>query len=129
MQNDFNLSAFMLYLILMKKETKLTIVKVVHTIIWVCFNVVIFYMLYAAIANKLDIYMLIGYCLLFAEGVILLICNFFCPLTIIARRYSDSANENFDIYLPEWLAKYNKRIYTSIVLVIIIITVYRLLVN
>ena len=34
-----------------------------------------------------------------------------CPLTIVARRYSDSQLPNFDIYLPIWLARYNKHIY------------------
>jgi hypothetical protein len=38
----------------------------------------------------------------------------FCPLTVIARKYSDSTKANFDIFLPNWLAKYNKLIYTSI---------------
>ena len=38
----------------MKDETKLTLIKSIHTLIWVFFNVVIFYMLYAAIINRLD---------------------------------------------------------------------------
>jgi hypothetical protein len=33
---------------------------------------------------------------------------------------------NFDIYLPNWLARYNKQIYTSIVLIAIVILIYRL---
>ena len=110
----------------MTRETKLTIVKVVHTLIWLFFNFVIFYMLYAVIVNKIDVYLLVGYCLLALEGIILLIFNFFCPLTLVARKYSDSPKDNFDIYLPNWLAKYNKLIYTSIVMVIIIITICRL---
>jgi hypothetical protein len=34
----------------MKGEAKLTLIKVIHTLIWVFFNLVTFYMLYAAIA-------------------------------------------------------------------------------
>jgi hypothetical protein len=49
-----------------------------------------------------------------------------CPVTVLARRYSDSTKANFDIYLPEWLAKYNKLIYTLILIVVIFITVYQL---
>jgi hypothetical protein len=111
----------------MTKATKLIIIKTLHTIVWVFFNVVIFYMLYAVIVGKFDIWLVIGYVLLVLEGIILLICNFFCPLTIIARRYSDSTKDNFDIYLPNWLAKYNKLIYMCIVMVIIFITVWKLL--
>ncbi len=111
----------------MKNETKLTIIKIIHTGVWLFFNVVIFYMLYAVIVNKLDIWLWIGYGLFALETITLLAFKFFCPLTIIARKYSDSTKANFDIYLPHWLAKYNKLIYTSILVIIIILTVYQLL--
>ena len=107
-------------------STKLIVVKFIHTLIWVFFNIVIFYMLYAVIQNKLDVWLWIGYGLIFLEGLTLLVFKFFCPLTLIARRYSDSQEDNFDIYLPNWLAKNTKLIYTSIVVIIMIITAYRL---
>lgn len=34
--------------------------------------------------------------------------------------------DNFDIYLPNWLAKYNKLIYTIIFIIIVVILLYRL---
>jgi hypothetical protein len=34
-----------------------------------------------------------------------------CPLTDMAARYTDERAENFDIYLPLWLARNNKRIF------------------
>jgi hypothetical protein len=49
-----------------------------------------------------------------------------CPLTIVARHYSDSTKENFDIYLPNWLAKHNKVLYTCFLGIIIVILIYRL---
>lgn len=110
----------------MQKETKLILVKLLHTMVWLFFNVVIFYMLYAVISNKIDIWLWIGYGLVLLEGLVLLLFRFFCPLTLIARKYSDSTKDNFDIYLPNWLAKYTKLIYTSIMVLITIITVYRL---
>ena len=33
------------------------------------------------------------------------------PLTAVAARYTDDRRANFDIYLPEWLARYNKQIF------------------
>jgi hypothetical protein len=83
-------------------------------------------MLYAVITNRLDRWLWIGYGLFVLEGVVLLIFSFYCPLTIVARRYSDSTKDNFDIYLPNWLAKYTKLIYTFILMVIIVITIYQL---
>lgn len=34
-----------------------------------------------------------------------------CPLTSVAARYTDDRRDNFDIYLPRWLAKHNKLIF------------------
>ena len=111
----------------MQNETKLIIIKTTHTLIWLFFNAVIFYMLYAAIVNKIDYWIWIGYGLFIVEGITLLSYKFYCPLTIMARQYSKSTKDNFDIYLPNWLAKYTKLIYTTILLITIIITIYQLL--
>ncbi len=111
----------------MKAETKLIMIKFVHTVIWLFFNFVIFYMLYAAIVNKLDLRLWLGYGLIFLEGITLLIFKSMCPVTLLARRYSDSAKDNFDIYLPEWLARNNKLLYSLILIFVIVITFYQLL--
>ncbi|MHC1775487.1 MAG: hypothetical protein AB9834_08750 [Lentimicrobium sp.] len=111
----------------MSNKTKLILIKLVHTLVWLFFNFVIFYMLYAVIINKLDLWLWIGYGLFVLEGIVLLVFNYFCPLTVMARKYSDSTKANFDIYLPHWLAKYNKQIYTSILGIIMLITVYQLI--
>ena len=34
-----------------------------------------------------------------------------CPLTDMAARYTDDRADNFDIYLPLWLASNNTRIF------------------
>jgi hypothetical protein len=104
---------------------KLTAIKSIHTIIWVFFNVVIFYMLYAVIAKKFDFRLWVCYGLIVLECITLLVFKLKCPLTLVAQQYSNSTKNNFDIYLPNWLAKYNKIIYTIIVVAILIITVYQ----
>lgn len=109
-----------------EEETNLTLIKIVHTLIWVFFNFVIFYMLYAVINIKLDVWLWLCYGLIILEGLVLLVFNKMCPLTIMARKYSSSQKHNFDIYLPEWLAKYNKQIYSGIVLITLVLTVYQL---
>ncbi len=111
----------------MKSVKKLTVIKIIHTLIWIFFNVVIFYMLYAVLVNKIDIWLWAGYGLFVLEGITLLAFKFFCPLTVMARKYSDSTKANFDIYLPNWLAKHNKLIYTTLLVIIFIITIYQLL--
>jgi hypothetical protein len=110
----------------MTNQSKLIAIKIVHTAIWIFFNIVIFYMLYAVTLGEIDYRLWIGYALIGIEVIVLLAFRFFCPLTVMARKYSDSLRSNFDIYLPEWLAKYNKQIYTIILMVIIGFTIYRL---
>ena len=90
------------------------------------YKVVIFYLFYAVIAGKIDKWIWIGLGLFLLEGLVLLVFKMKCPLTVVARRYSNSTKENFDIYLPNWVAKYNKLIYTSILLIVIAILIYRL---
>ncbi len=84
-------------------------------------------MAYAVFTNKIDKWVWIGIALILLEGIVLLIFKKMCPLTIIARKYSDLAKDNFDIYLPNWLAKYNKLIYTTFFITIVCGIIYRML--
>lgn len=110
----------------MTANSKLIAIKMLHTAIWIFYNIVIFYLLYAVISNKIDHWIWIGLGLIALEGLILLAFKKICPVTLIARKYSDSNKDNFDIYLPNWLARYNKLIYSIIVGIILVILVYRL---
>lgn len=110
----------------MNPHIKLTLIKTIHSIVWIFFNVVIFYLLFAVVTGKIDKWVWIGLASFAVEGIVLLIFRNTCPLTIIARRYSKSSKSNFDIFLPEWLAKYNKTIYSSLLGIIILILIYRL---
>jgi hypothetical protein len=104
----------------MNNTNKLHIIKSIHTLIWVFFNVVLFYMAYAVITNKINKFLWIGIGCIVVEWMVLLYFKWQCPLTILARKYSNSTRENFDIYLPNFLAKYNKPIYISFFIVIVI---------
>jgi hypothetical protein len=111
----------------MTNQSKLILIKTIHTIIWIFFNIVLFYMAYEVIFNKIDNFIWIGIGLITLEFVVLLFFKMMCPLTIVTRKYSDSTKENFDIYLPNWLAKYNKQIYTTFFIIIILGLIYRTL--
>ena len=45
-----------------------------------------------------------------AEVVILVANGWRCPLTAVAARFTEQRHDNFDIYLPLWLARHNKLI-------------------
>lgn len=110
----------------MNPNTKLISIKVLHTVIWIFFNIVIFYLLYAVVTDQIDYWVWIGLSCFVVEGIVLLIFKNYCPLTLWARKYSSSTRDNFDIYTPNWLARYNKLIYTSLLGVVILILIYQL---
>ena len=102
-------------------------IKLLHTVIWVFFVMVIGYIVYAGIANVLGPPVWIAIGLIVLEGVILLLNNGSCPLTPMAARYTDRREDNFDIFLPLWLARYNKQLFGGIFFLAAGLVVYRAL--
>ena len=49
--------------------------------------------------------------IVFVEILVLVFNSWSCPLTSVAARYTSERRDNFDIYLPEWLARHNKLIF------------------
>jgi polyferredoxin len=85
-------------------------VKLIHTAAWALFAGCIALIPVFAWARRFDVaFALIGLVLL--EVLILGANGWRCPLTAIAARYTDDRRDNFDIYLPEWLARHNKTIF------------------
>ena len=111
----------------MNNTHKLLFIKILHTIIWVLFVAVIFYIVYSGITDTVTTYTWIGIGVILGDGLVLLLFKMYCPLTVIARKYSDSQKDNFDIFLPNWLAKYNKQIFTSIFILGVLLVLYRVL--
>ena len=111
----------------MRKKRMLILIKTIHSIVWLFFNGVLIYLFYAGITNRIDGWVWAGLGCFVLEGAVLLLFKNYCPLTLVARKYSDSTKDNFDIYLPDWLARNTKRIYTSLVIFILLLTIYRAL--
>jgi hypothetical protein len=96
------------------KNGKLLLIKWVHTLIWVFFVTIIFYITYSGITGHINAFTWISIGLIIIEGIVLLVFKMYCPLTLMARNYSNSKKDNFDIFLPNWLARHNKLIFTTI---------------
>ena len=47
----------------------------------------------------------------------------------IAKKYLDGWKMGDDIYLPKWLAKYNREIFTPPLLIGLIIVIFRVIIN
>ena len=106
---------------------KLLTIKVLHTVIWTFFVLMILYILYSAFIDRIDTLTWIAIALIVVEGIILLINGWRCPLTILGENYSEQTDVGFDIFLPRWVAKNNKTIFTTIYSIGVILVIYRLL--
>ncbi|MCB9080709.1 MAG: hypothetical protein H6555_03250 [Lewinellaceae bacterium] len=109
----------------MTNAEKLFWIKVLHTIIWAFFAGLVFYILYAGLVDQVTTftYVAIGFVLL--EAATLLVFSWKCPLTIVAERYSAPVADNFDIFLPEWLARHNKSIFTTLFVIGLLLVGWR----
>lgn len=99
-------------------------IKLVHTAVWTVFATAIALIpIAAALAAWNAAAFLIG--LVFIECLILVANRMRCPLTGVAARYTDDRAPNFDIYLPAWVAQYNKHIFGPLYIMGVLFTLYR----
>jgi hypothetical protein len=90
------------------------------------FVVIIGYIVYAGVANKIDNLVWYAIGLVVLEGIILVMNKGSCPLTPWAARFTDAREDNFDIFLPQWLARHNKSIFSTIFAFGVALVIYRL---
>jgi hypothetical protein len=91
----------------------LTAIKLLHTLVW------------ALLAASILALPVVGLMRQFRRaailtGLVLLECSVLalnggkCPFTDLAARFTTDRAYNFDIYLPDWLAEYNKLIFGAL---------------
>src|SRR5512147_779247 len=105
-------------------STLLLAVKVVHTLIWAFFaGCIVAIPVYAWQGDLQTAWILIA--IVMIEVVVILLNRWRCPLTNVAARYTEERRDNFDIYLPLWLARHNKTIFGSLYAAALIFTLAR----
>lgn len=85
-------------------------IKLLHTAIWAIFAGSIVALPVVAILRRFHWVVIL-------TGLVLLECGVLalnggrCPLSDLARHFTADPADNFDIYLPNWLARHNKAIF------------------
>jgi hypothetical protein len=92
-------------------------VKVLHTGIWVFFVVCILAIPLFTILSRFGLAALFV-AIVGVEVIVLLVNGMTCPLTNVAAQYTSDRSPNFDIYLPQWLARNNKLIFGTLYIVV-----------
>lgn len=88
-------------------------IKLAHTAIWAFFAGCIVAIPIATWLGELDL-ALVLVAVVLLEVVILALNGMHCPLTGVAARYTSDRRDNFDIYLPLTIARYNKQIFGTL---------------
>ncbi len=91
----------------------LRLIKVAHTVVWALFVACIVALPIVVWRNNFRVAALLIAIVTF-EVLVLAVNRLRCPLTGIAARYTQDRRDNFDIYLPLWLARYNKQIFGAL---------------
>lgn len=94
----------------MNPNKKLLIIKSVHTLVWTLFAGSIMAIPVFTYFRNLPVAWGLS-CFVLMEVVILLVNRMRCPLTDVAATFTDDRRDNFDIFLPLWIARYNKQIF------------------
>jgi hypothetical protein len=98
------------------RSAALKTIKAAHTIVWALFagcTIAIPFAFWLG-KNRVSAWLI---AIVFVECAVLVVNRWRCPLTSVAERYTTDRRANFDIYLPEWLARHNKSIFGAIYLV------------
>ena len=94
----------------------LTTIKVLHTVVWALLAAAIVALPFLAAQGAFRWAAILSAAILI-ECVVLLANGWRCPMTDLAAKYTDDRSPNFDIYMPNWLARHNKTIFGSLFLV------------
>jgi hypothetical protein len=94
-------------------RSALKAVKVVHTVVWAFFAGCILALPLASWRGEHQAAAWLA-AIVLVEVVVLGFNRLRCPLTAVAARYTDDRRDNFDIYLPLWLARYNQIVFGSL---------------
>jgi len=92
---------------------RLVAIKAMHTAVWAFFAACIVALPVAGWLKRFDTAAAMGGCVLL-ECAVLALNRGKCPLTPMAARYTSDRSPAFDIYLPTWIAKWNKILFGSL---------------
>ena len=102
----------------------LVAIKLLHTVIWALLAACILALPVTALLDRLAWAAGLSFVIL-AECMVIVLNHGRCPLTPIAARYTENRAANFDIYLPEWLARNNKPIFGTLFIGGELVVLYR----
>ena len=96
-----------------RRINTLVAIKLLHTAVWAVLAGCIVALPITAPLHRFDWAIILTVIILIESGVLALNKGR-CPLTGVAARFTDERKDNFDIYLPNWVARHNKAIFGTL---------------
>jgi hypothetical protein len=96
-----------------REASTLIIIRLFHTVVWAVLAGCVVGLPVVALMNRFDWAALLTVVVVVECGVVVLNQGQ-CPVTSLAARYTEDRADNFDIYLPEWLALRNRAIFGTL---------------
>lgn len=98
------------------RQRRLAAIKILHTVVWALLAGCIVLLPAMALTQRYR-WALVLTAVILCECAVLAANRGRCPLTDLAGRFTDDRANNFDIYIPNWLARYNKAIFGTLFIV------------
>jgi hypothetical protein len=99
-----------------RRVNALVAVKLLHTAVWAVLAGCILALPIVALLDRFD-WAIILTVIIVVECAVLALNKGRCPLTNLAARFTKDQADNFDIYLPNWVARHNKAIFGTLFVV------------
>ena len=92
-----------------KPQPAVIAIKLLHTAVWVFFVACILAVPITAGLHRFGLTASFA-SLVLLECLVLILNGWRCPITDLAAKFTPETSDNFDIYLPNWLARHNKTV-------------------
>lgn len=101
----------------MRAETKITLIKAFHTVIYIVNVAGILYIFYCGWTKTYNIRLYVALVLLTIESVAFIGNRLNCPLADLAEKYGAPSGHLGDTFLPGWFTRLTFRLFGSILAV------------
>ncbi len=110
----------------MTDAQRLTLVRAVHTAIYIVMASAVFVVLYAGITGAYGAWLWVAMGLVGVESVVFTASGMKCPLTAVAVRYGATKDGAFDTFLPERVTRHTFRVFGPLILIGLVLIGWRL---
>ena len=111
----------------MSDAQKLTLVRAVHTAIYVVMATACLALLYAGVTGATGSWLWIALGLVGIECVVFVGSGMKCPLTAVAVRYGATPERGFDTFFPEQITRHTLTVFGPMIVVSLVLLAMRLL--